>query len=278
MPSHPNQDPDQARQQPRPAGFMATEHRRQSEGSADDPGDSAAELAAVISGLPETPAIETRQTLVKAGVLLGVVLLGALAYRLTPVRTWLEPAGELAAWARRTGWWGVLAFYGASTGLIFAGVPRLLFCPIAGALYGFWGGLALCMLSPSISYFTTFLLVRGRRRPDTRVVLPRRLAFLGRNPGFAGVVLARLIPLPGMVITLALSLSTVSRTSYLLGTMVGLIPEAAPLVLLGCGLLHPGPQSYVHFAVIAVLLVGSFWFALRYYQKRQREAAAEPGR
>lgn len=219
----------------------------------------------------EATSLETRKTLIKAATLLGIVLLGAVGYRWTPVRTWLEPAGELAAWARRTGWWGVLAFYGASAALIFIGVPRLVFCPIAGALYGFWGGLAVCLLSASSSYFTTFLLVRGRRRSGDRATLPRRLAFLGRNPGFGGVVLARLIPLPGMVITLALSLSSVSKTSYLLGTMIGLIPEAAPLVLLGCGLLHPGPESYLHFAVIALLLIGSCWFALRYYQRRQRE-------
>lgn len=224
---------------------------------------------------PGAPAPETRQTLVKAGILLGVVVLGAALYRLTPVRTWLEPAGELAAWGRRSGWWGVLAFYGGSAALISAGVPRLLFCPIAGALYGFWGGLGLCLLSATTSYFTTFMLVRGRRGSGTGVALPRRLAFLARNPGFAGVVLARLIPLPGMVITLALSLSSVSKTSYLLGTVLGLIPEAAPLVLLGCGLLHPGPESYVHFAAIAVLLVGSFWFALRQLRRRQREAARD---
>ncbi len=219
----------------------------------------------------DSPAVETRKTLIKAAVLLGVVVLGAVLYRLTPLRTWLQPAGELGAWVRQTGAWGVLAFLGISTGLIFAGLPRLLFCPIAGALYGFWGGLGLCLLAATISYFTTFTIVRGRRTPRARTRLPRGLAFLGRDPGFWGVVLARLIPLPGMVVTLALSLSGVSRTSYLLGSVVGMIPEAAPLVLLGCGLLHPGPENYMHFAAIGVLLVASFWFALRGFRQRQRD-------
>lgn len=239
-------------------------------------GQAGPEIELVLTEPPNASDSDTRRTLFKAAILLSVVVLGAVLYRVTPLRTWLEPAGELAGWARRAGWWGVLAFYGASAGLIFAGVPRLLFCPVAGALYGFWGGLALCVGSASSSYFVTFLLVRGRPRSGARVALPRRLAFLARNPGFAGVALARLIPLPGMVITLALSLSSVRKTSYLLGTLVGLVPEAAPLVLLGCGLLHPGPQSYVHYAVIAVLLGASFWFALCYYRKRQNEGAVSP--
>jgi uncharacterized membrane protein YdjX (TVP38/TMEM64 family) len=212
-----------------------------------------------------------RRTLLKAGALLSAVLLGALLYRFTPLRESLEPAGRVAAWVRATGWTGVLAFLAASTALVFLGVPRLLFCPFAGALYGFWGGLALSVVAPTTSYFTTFLLVRGRRSGRRPVRLPRRLAFLSRNPGFTGVVLARLIPLPGMMITLALSLSKVSRTAYLAGTAVGLIPEAAPLVLLGGGLLHPGPKNYLHFAAIALFVVVGFGFALRQLRSRARE-------
>lgn len=211
---------------------------------------------------------EARRTLFKAGALLAAVVLGAVLYRFTPLRESLEPAGRVATWVRETGWVGVLAFFAGSTGLIFLGVPRLLFCPFAGALYGFWGGLALSVLSPTTSYFTTFLLVRGGRLGGGAVRLPRRLAFLRRNPGFVGVVLARLIPLPGMMITLALSLSSVSRTAYLAGTAVGLIPEAAPLVLLGGGLLHPGPKNYLHFAAIALFVIVGFGFALRQLRSR----------
>jgi uncharacterized membrane protein YdjX (TVP38/TMEM64 family) len=207
--------------------------------------------------------------LTKALVLLAIVVAGAVAYRFTPLKEWFEPAGRAAAWVRDTGAWGVLAFYGISTLLIFLGVPRLVFCPVAGAVYGFWGGLALCLVAPATSYFVTFLMLRGRN--DGPVPgLPRSLAFLSRDPGLSGVILARLIPLPGMLITLALSLSGVGRRKYLFGTLIGMVPEALPLVALGSGLLNHGPDRFFHFGAMALLLVGVAWFAVRGVRRRQR--------
>lgn len=213
--------------------------------------------------------IDTRRLLRKAVVLLGLVVVGTLAYRFTPLKAWFEPAGEAAAWVRGLGFWGVLAFYALSAILIFLGVPRLVFCPVAGAVYGFWGGLALSLVAPATSYYLTFLVLRGRN--DGPIPgLPGSLAFLGRDPGLSGVVLARLLPLPGMLITLALSLSGVGRRKYLLGTLIGMVPEAAPLVLLGAGLLDHGPGRGFHFGAMALLLVGVAWFAVRGVRRRQR--------
>jgi uncharacterized membrane protein YdjX (TVP38/TMEM64 family) len=213
--------------------------------------------------------IDTRRLLRKAVVLLGIVVAGTVAYRFTPLKEWFEPAGQAAAWVRDTGVRGILAFYALSATLIFLGVPRLVFCPVAGAVYGFWGGLALSLVAPATSYYLTFLTLRGRN--DGPIPgLPRSLAFLSRDPGVSGVILARLLPLPGMLITLALSLSGVGRRKYLLGTLIGMIPEAAPLVLLGSGLLNPGPNRHIHFGAMALLLVAVVWFAIRGVRRRQR--------
>ncbi len=214
-----------------------------------------------------------RRILARAAVLLVVVLAGMLAYRLTPLRDWLEPAGEAARWLRRTGWVGVLWFYAGTALLIFLGVPRLVFCPLAGALFGFWGGLAVSLLAPTTSYFLTFLVLRGRAEgplPD----LPPALRFLAHDPGMSGVILARLLPLPGMWITLALSLSGVGRRKYLFGTLIGLAPEAAPLVLLGAGWMDRRVGHPMHFGTLALVLFGVGWLAWRRLRHKQRVRAA----
>jgi uncharacterized membrane protein YdjX (TVP38/TMEM64 family) len=222
-------------------------------------------------------AVSGRRILLRAAVLLGVVICGLLVYRLTALREWLEPAGAVAAWVRARGWPGALLFYAGTALLIFLGVPRLVFCPLAGALYGFWGGLALSLAAPATSYFLTFLALRGRAEgplPD----LPPGLRFLARDPGMSGVILARLLPLPGMLITLALSLSGVGRRKYLFGTLIGLIPEAAPLVLLGAGWVDRNLGHPVHFGALALVLFGVGWLAWRRvrHKQRARAAAAEP--
>lgn len=218
-----------------------------------------------------------RRILARAAGLLIVVLAGMLAYRLTPLRDWLEPAGELAQWVRRTGWAGVIGFYVGTALLIFLGVPRLVFCPLAGALFGFWGGLVLSLVAPTTSYFLAFLVLRGRAEgplPD----LPPALRFLAHDPGMSGVILARLVPLPGMVITLALSLSGVGRRKYLFGTLIGLAPEAAPLVLLGAGWMDPSVGRPLHFGTLVLVLVGVGWLAwrrLRHKHQVRATAAAK---
>lgn len=220
--------------------------------------------------------LSARRILIKAAVLLAVVITGTLVYRLTPLKDWLQPAGGVAVWVRETGWHGVLVFYAGSALLIFLGVPRLVFCPVAGALYGFWGGLALSLFAPTTSYYLTFLALRGRAEGPLPN-LPPGLRFLARDPGMSGVILARLVPLPGMLITLALSLSGVGRRKYLSGTLIGLIPEGAPLVLLGAGVVDGNVGRPMHFGALLLLLIGVFWLAWRRVRQKQLAHARGAG-
>lgn len=199
------------------------------------------------------PSPDTRPMLVKALVLLGLAAAGLLACQLTPLKQWLAPAGQAATWVRQAGGLGAAVFVLGSGALILAGVPRLLFCLVAGWLYGFWLGLGLSLLATMLSYWVALVLVRGRPQAGHRArPLPARLAFLAQDPGLAGVVLARMLPMPGMVVTLALALSAVNQRNYLLGSLVGLVPEAAPVVLLGAGLLAPETSHQWRLALVVL--------------------------
>ena len=211
--------------------------------------------------------------LIKALALLLLAVLGAVAYRFTPLKAWLAPAGEAAEWLRQSGPLGAAAFLAGMAALILVGVPRLLFTAVAGGLYGFWGGIGLSIAATMVSYYSAFLFIRGRRRNgDPPPPLHPKLAFLARDPGIAGVVISRMLPVPGMVVTLALSLSPVSHRNYALGSLVGLIPEAAPVVLLGAGILDPKSSNYYRMALLALVCILLAWATIYFILKRHRHA------
>lgn len=221
---------------------MAEEVREHRAAEADSGGEAPGRASALV---------------LRALLLLGLALLGIWLARATTIKDWLEPAGDIARRLQGIGWWSRPAFAVAMGVLVFAGVPRLLFCPLAGAAFGFWSGLAWSLVGTMLSYYGGFLFVRGRARVRraSPMQLPPRLAFLGRDPRLIGVIIARLMPLPGMVITTGLALSAVSHGAYLLGSLIGLIPEAAPLVLLGTGLLQERGRHVAFGAVGAVVLL-----------------------
>lgn len=219
--------------------------------------------------------IGPRLLLFKAILLLALALAGAALSRIPAVREALAPAGHVSEWLRNMGGYGIPAFI-LGTGLLIAvGVPRLLFCPVAGAAFGFGPGLATSTAATMLAYFGTFLFIRGRLADrETPFELPARLAFLRVDPGLPGVILTRLIPVPGLIGTIALSLSPVRRRTYLLGSFLGLIPEAVPLVLLGAGLFEGNPKQLAWLGGGALLLVVACYLLMR---RILRRTAAQAG-
>lgn len=211
-------------------------------------------------------------------LLVALTVVGAGVLRVPGVRDGLQPGGGIHGALRGLGWWAYPAFILATGGLIAVGVPRLVFCPLAGAVFGFWGGIASSTVATMGAYCVSFLVVRGRRRPgETGPGLPPALAFLRRGPGLGGVILARMIPVPGLVGTLALSLSPVGFSTFFVGSLVGLLPEAIPLVLLGAGWRRGDPREFAGLAVIGVLIVVAGLLLTRRWVAR-RAAAVGGGR
>lgn len=217
-----------------------------------------------------------RLLLGKALILVGLAVAGALLARIPGVREAAAPAGRWTQQLRDLGWLAVPLFCGVSTILIAVGVPRLLFCPLAGAVFGFGGGLATSTAATMAAYFASFLFLRGRLADrDTPYELPASLAFLRHDPGIPGVVLTRLIPVPGLVGTVALSLSPVRKRDFLLGSFIGLVPEAVPLILLGAGLLDGSPRHLAWlFAGAIVLVLACVVLIRRLLQQHARRPSA----
>lgn len=222
------------------------------------------------------PRLGARLLLFKAMLLFVLAVAGALLSRIPGLREAFAPAGRLTQHLRDLGWLGA-PFFIATTGVLIAlGVPRLIFCPLAGAAFGFQLGLGTSTLSTMLAYYGTFLFLRGRLADrETPLALPARLAFLRRDPGLAGVILTRLVPVPGLLGTMALSLSPVRRRTFLLGSLIGLIPEAVPLVLLGAGLFEGNPRQLATLGAAALLLILGCYFLMR--RILRRPPPSEPG-
>ncbi len=214
-------------------------------------------------------AVAPRVLLVKALVLVAMAVAGAALARHMGLRQWIGPGSPWALGLRRFGWGAAPLFTLVATVLIGLGVPRLALCPLAGAAFGFWGGLATSTLATMAAYFAAFLFIRGRH-PDARPLreLPRSMEFLRHDPGVAGVILVRLIPVPGLIGTTALSLSPVRTLPFLWGSLVGLLPEAAPFILVGAGLLESDWRHLGWLAAAVVGMVAGAWLLLRQLLKR----------
>ncbi|MCC6234181.1 MAG: hypothetical protein IT580_16175 [Verrucomicrobiales bacterium] len=214
-----------------------------------------------------------RLLLIKALLLLGLAVGGALLFRVPGVREFLAPAGRLTLALQELGPWAWPVFLIGSLVLIGVGVPRLLFCPLAGAVFGFWGGLGASTLATMGAYFATFLFLRGRMAErDVTASLPASLSFLRHDPGLAGVILTRLMPVPGLVGTVALSLSPVRKRAFLAGSLVGLVPEAVPLIMLGAGLFQGNPKQLAWLGAGGMILILGVVFLIRRLLARYRVA------
>ncbi len=119
--------------------------------------------------------------------------------------------------------------------LVSVGVPRLLFCAIGGAMLGFWWGLLITQVGTLIGYYASFCFIRWGGRDWVLHRFPRLQKWVGiiHEQGIMGVVLVRMLPLHGTLTNLCLGLTHVKHRDFLIGTIIGLLPEAVPAVLVG---------------------------------------------
>jgi uncharacterized membrane protein YdjX (TVP38/TMEM64 family) len=202
-----------------------------------------------------------RRTVVLAAIA-GVVL--ALVW-LSPLRGWLGRWREVSGQIRGL---GVLAPLGVMAGvavLVGLGFSRLLLCFIAGMALGFWSGLLWAQLGTLAGNYATFLVARFLARGWAEQYLSKRgkvHTLLQRN-GIAGVVLARQMPVPGLVVNLACALFPLRHRDFLIGTLIGQLPEAVPCTLIGAGALGGSFGKSVWVIGLAAAVAVAGWIAVR---------------
>ena len=118
-----------------------------------------------------------------------------------------------------------------------APVPRTALSVLAGVIAGFWGGLALSVVSGVLAALAGFGLARWLGRETvTRLAGPRlaRADALLTRRGAVAVLVGRLLPVtPFTLVSYASGLSGIPLGAYLLGSTGGIVPGSVLHVGIG---------------------------------------------
>lgn len=210
---------------------------------------------------------------------LAIIVAAALAIAyLSPLREYLGRWQEVSQQVRRLGWLAPLVLTPAIAILVSLGFPRLLFCVIAGMSLGFWSGLLWAQLGTLLGNYVIFVVARrgGRGWAERYLSKRGRLHSLVQQESILGVILARQLPVPGLLVNLTCGLLPIRHRHFLLGTIIGQLPEAIPCTLIGAGALEPSFAKSAGLIGLAVFVAVVVWVGLRFFLRRQRAGRRQP--
>lgn len=235
-------------------------------------GSSNADHALLDDPLGETPtgSFWTRPLFKGLALLLFLILALYLVYG-TSLKSFLDQTELLGQWFTSRGFFGSLAYVFMVTGLVCVGVPRLLLCSIGGLIFGFWGGLVYTHLGSILGSYCIFLLVRYagwsfgflRKRPSLDKFQKR----IGKG-GVMSVFSIRMMPLSGFYSTIMMAMLPIRHRAFLLGTLLGTLPQGIPATLIGSGASQETLQTSIAYIVVAVIGFIAAWVFIDLYRKK----------
>jgi len=158
--------------------------------------------------------------------------------------------------------WAAPAIFVPSVALLVAvGVPRLLLCPIAGMAFGLFWGLVWTQAGTMLGYYATFLVVRAFGQDWVLQKWPRLKQFtrISRRNGIVTVLVIRQLPIAGFYVNYLLGLLPLSHRDFLVGTAVGILPEAIPATMVGSNALYISTNEGILYSVIVVAVFIVVW-------------------
>ncbi len=201
------------------------------------------------------------RSLVRALVFVAVLTGGLLIIFLSPLKEYLGHYREITQQLAHMGMAAPALFVLGVAVLVFMGVPRLILCFIGGMAFGFFWGLLWSQIGTSIGFYAAFLFVRWGGRDLVLRCWPKlgRLAQRFKKHSLPAVILIRQLPVNGIFINLLLGLLPIRQVDYLLGTAIGILPEAIPCTLIGSGMGQSSLGKGLSYITGAMALLIVFW-------------------
>ncbi len=216
----------------------------------------------------------------KRVIFLAVALISAtVLFYLSPARQFVSDVERLRSIVRSLGPMGYPLCLLVMAMLVACGAPRLILAALGGMAFGFWTGLALSQGGALIGYYAVFLFVRWGGREWVLHHWPRlrKWSDLIAGQGVVGVVLVRQLPLHGTLTNLCFGVSNVRHVHFLIGSAIGLMPEAIPVTLAGAGLVRASVRDSAGYLAAAGIAFAGLWLAashgLRVLKRTGRGAA-----
>ena len=187
---------------------------------------------------------------------------------------------ELQSLLQGLGSWAAIAYIG-----LFAVLPAFFF-PVAvlalagGLLFGLWRGSLYTFLGAIVNCSLMFYLARhaGRKQVEALVrqklspVWQKRLEELNSGGGFLFLIILRLIPaVPYNLINYAFGLSSMSFGTYLLASVIGIIPGTFAFINIGDKALDvSSPDFWIAIGLLALLLVVTGFLGKKCFPQNNR--------
>ncbi|OGV48772.1 MAG: hypothetical protein A2X49_13755 [Lentisphaerae bacterium GWF2_52_8] len=227
--------------------------------------------------LTSPPAGQAEKSFRKEFLIVGFFALAIVAAYLSPLREWLQRVPELSEAIRGWGFWAPMIFVPSVMILIALGLPRLLVCPIAGMAFGFWYGMLWSQVGTLLAYYVVFLFVRWGGRAFVVRHSPRaeKLSHFVAKGGIPAVIIARQMPVHGFLVNLVLGLSPVRHFDFIVGTAIGVIPEAVPCVLVGSGAAQGSALRSAAYVGGAMLILALAWLAMNMMLRAKKRGAQQ---
>lgn len=172
-----------------------------------------------------------------------------------------------------------IKFFLLCTILTAVGVPRLMLSGIAGLVLGFWVGLATSLLGSLAGSFATFWVVRWSGGEWARKRFANRGWFAkiaGVRPSVWSVCMIRQLPVSNVFINSCLALSRTHAPTFLIGSLVGFLPQGAVATLIGSGSSNgtawKGAAQLASAAIVLLCLLPWLWRHL--FRKSAQEKSA----
>jgi uncharacterized membrane protein YdjX (TVP38/TMEM64 family) len=231
-----------------------------------DPNRPAAEPAAENSMPPKR---ELRKNLFKA-IMLAALLITVLAIvRFSPLAEHLK-VSNMGALQQKLSEFGALApliFLFGGAFVITLGVPRAVVSILGGLVFGLFWGIILALLAALLGSVIIFLLTKWLGRPLFKQKVGGYLKAIEnhtKTDGFLMVIILRQLPLTSLLINVLIGLTSISLGIFILGSIVGLLPEIIIFALFGSSL----QESFVLRVSIASTLWIIFILSVRLFFRR----------
>ena len=202
---------------------------------------------------------EFRKNLLKA-LLLAALLITVLAMvRFSPLGEYLKVSNVEALQQKLYEFGGLapLIFLIGGAFVITLGVPRAVVSILGGLVFGLFGGILLALVAALLGSTIIFLLTKWLGRPLFKQKVGGYLKAIENHTkadGFLLVIIMRQLPLTSLLINVLIGLTSISLGIFLLGSIVGLLPETIIFALFG--------SSLQERFVLRIAIASSLWIIL----------------
>jgi uncharacterized membrane protein YdjX (TVP38/TMEM64 family) len=142
-----------------------------------------------------------------------------------------------------------IVFVLATAMLTAVGMPRLIFCSVAGAIFGFSWGFVWSQLGTLLGAYSIFLFARWSGRAYIQQWFPKIESWskpIGQK-GWLSVLLIRQLPVGGLYNDILLGLSTVRSIDFWIGSAIGFLPLGVTATLVGAGVVNADLSQIAHY-------------------------------